>query len=232
LKWETPLKEATLLKRYKRFLADCTVDGEEFTVHVPNTGSMQSCWEPHWKCAISTSSNPARKMAHTLELTWNGESWIGVNTANANKLVKLWLSQNLIPELSNYKTIQPEKKIGESRVDFYLENHSNLPSCYVEVKNVTLKLDGVAQFPDSVTERGQKHIRELMHLKSLGHRAVMLFVVQREDVASFRPAQSLDPQYSNLLKEAHSRGVEILVYQCKMGLHELGMGKSLPFELE
>lgn len=231
MKWDTPLKEAVLLKRYKRFLADCLIDGEPFTVHVPNTGSMQSCWEPNWKCAVSTSSNLKRKMPHTLELIHNGESWIGVNTGNANKLTKEWLAQGLLPELAGYKTIQPEKKVGESRVDFYLENHPAHPPCYVEVKNVTLKLAGIAQFPDSVTERGQKHLRELMDLKSKGFRAVMLFVVQREDVSSFRPAKTLDPKYSQLLKEAHSRGVEILVYQCRMGVQELGPGNSLPFDL-
>jgi sugar fermentation stimulation protein A len=170
-------------------------------------------------------------MPHTLELIHNGQTWIGVNTGNANKLTKEWLTQNRIPELAGYKTIQPEKKIGESRVDFYLEDHPSGPPCYVEVKNVTLKLDGLAQFPDSVTERGQKHLRELMDLRSKGFRAVMLFVVQREDVLSFRPATSLDPKYSQLLKEAHSRGVEILVYQCRMGVQELGLGKSLPFDL-
>ena len=204
---------------------------ESFVAHVPNTGSMQSCWEPNWKCALSTSSNPSRKMPHTLELIHNGECWIGVNTGNANKLTKEWITLDLIPELTGYQKLRPERKIGESRVDFYLEDHPSLPDCYVEVKNVTLKLDGLAQFPDSVTERGQKHLRELITLKEAGFRAVMLFVVQREDVTSFRPASSLDPKYSQLLKEAHLRGVEILVYQCRMGLHELGFGKSLPFDL-
>jgi sugar fermentation stimulation protein A len=231
LKWEDPLTEAILLKRYKRFLADIKLNGEELTVHVPNTGSMQSCWEPNWKCAVSKSDNPKRKMPHTLELVWSGESWIGVNTANANKLVKLWLERGEIPELSGYGMIQPEKKIGESRIDFYLDNHPEMPSCYVEVKNVTLKLDGLAQFPDSVSQRGQKHLRELMELKKQGHRAVMLYVVQREDVSSFTPATAIDPVYGKLLQKAYQSGVEILVYQCKMSLSELKLGASLPFEL-
>jgi sugar fermentation stimulation protein A len=231
LKWETPLTEAILLKRYKRFLADIKLAGEDLTVHVPNTGSMQSCWEPNWKCAVSKSDNPKRKMPHTLELVWSGESWIGVNTANANKLVKLWLERREIPELSGYRTIQPEKKTGDSRIDFFLDHHPELPSCYVEVKNVTLKLDGIAQFPDSVSERGQKHLRELMELKKQGHRAVMLFVVQREDVSRFMPARAIDPVYGQLLEEAHESGVEILVYQCKMSLSELKLGAFLPFEL-
>ncbi len=231
MKWVTPLSEAILLKRYKRFLADIELNGEQFTVHVPNTGSMQSCWEPNWKCAVSKSENPNRKLGHTLELIWNGESWIGVNTANANKLVKLWLERNEIPELAGYSELYPEKKINESRIDFYQDGHPTLPPCYIEVKNVTLKLDHVAQFPDSVSVRGQKHLRELMELKKMGFRAVMLFVVQREDVSLFRPASGIDPVYGRLLKEAKEAGVEILVYQCKMDLSELKLGAPLPFEL-
>lgn len=232
MKWETPLKEAVLLKRYKRFLADIKLGDELLTVHVPNTGSMTSCWAPDWKCAVSKSDNPTRKMPYTLEFTHNGESWIGVNTANANKLTHEWLKGELIPELKGYKTITPEKKIGDSRIDFYLTDHPDLPPCYVEVKSVTLKLDGVAQFPDAVSERGQKHLKELMELKRQGQRAVMFYLVQREDVSSMRPAHSIDKKYGELLKEAHAAGVEILVYQCKMELNEIGFGKSLPFTLE
>lgn len=231
MKWSEPLIEATILKRYKRFLADIDLGEKIITAHVPNTGSMQSCWETNWKCALSVSSNPARKMPHTLELIHNGESWIGVNTGNANKLAKLWLTNHQLPELAGYQTVIPEKKIGLSRVDFYLENHPSLPPCYVEVKNVTLKLDGKAQFPDSVSERGQKHLRELMEIKKSGLRAAMLFIVQREDVSEFSPAASIDPQYAKLLKEAHNSGVEVLTYQCKMSLEGLSLGSSLPITL-
>jgi sugar fermentation stimulation protein A len=231
LKWDRPLAEAVILKRYKRFLADVQ-RGEEFlTAHVPNTGSMTGCWGPNWKCALSKSDNPARKLAHTLELTHNGESWIGVNTANANKLAHLWLKNNLIPELLGYSSIQPEKNIGDSRIDFFLEGHSNRPNCYVEVKSVTLKLDSVAQFPDAVSVRGQKHLHELMELKKNGFRAAMLYVVQREDVESMRPASSIDRKYAELLEQAIAVGVEILVYQCTLSINEIGFGKSLPFHL-
>jgi sugar fermentation stimulation protein A len=231
VKWSQPLLQARILKRYKRFLADVDLGNNIITAHVPNTGSMQSCWEPNWACALSVSSNPERKMPHTLELIHNGETWIGVNTGNANKLAKLWLTQGLIPELEGYQTVVPEKKIGQSRVDFYLENHPQQPPCYVEVKNVTLKLDGHAQFPDAVSERGQKHLRELMEIRQSGLRAAMLFVVQREDVAKFSPAASIDPDYARLLREAKETGVEIYAYQCKMGLDELGLGNSLKVEL-
>ncbi len=232
MKWDRPLTEAILVKRYKRFLADVSIKQETFTVHVPNTGSMTSCWAPEWRCALSKSDNPARKMAHTLELTHNGETWIGVNTANANKLAHLWIKQGWIPELTGYPLIQPEKKIGNSRIDFYLDGHENLPSCYVEVKSVTLKHEGMAQFPDSVSERGQKHLIELMDLKKQGHRAAMLYIVQREDVKEMRPAHSIDKKYGELLKQAHAAGVEIFVYQCRIDINEIGFGNSLPFTLE
>ncbi len=231
MKWDRPLETAIIKNRYKRFLADIDLAGELITVHVPNTGSMESCWKPDWKCAVSVSDNPKRKMAHTLELIHNGETWIGVNTGNANKLVKKWLSEKLLPGFEGYTVIRPEMKTGESRVDFYLEGHAELPPCFIEVKNVTLKLDEIAQFPDSVSERGQKHLIELMKLKSEGKRAVMIFVVQREDVRTFAPASSIDPVYAGLLKRAHDSGVEIFVYQCRMDLKELSLGKSLPFRL-
>lgn len=232
MKWDKPLTEAIILKRYKRFLADIKLGDEFITAHVPNTGAMTSCWEPNWKCAVSKSSNPTRKMPYTLEFTHNGETWIGVNTANANKLIHTWLKENLLTDLSGYKTIQPEKKIGDSRIDFFLDDHGTLPPCYVEVKNVTLKLHGVAQFPDAVTERGQKHIKELMTLKAQGFRAALVFLVQREDVASMRPASTIDPVYARLVKEAVAAGVEFYVYQCKMDVSGICFGGSLPFHLE
>lgn len=231
MKWSGKLSEATLIKRYKRFLADIKLGDVQLTVHVPNTGSMQGCWEENWPCVVSKSDNLSRKMPYTLEMTHNGETWIGVNTANANKLAKEWLTSKSLPSFEDYSVIIPEKKIGDSRVDFYLEGHPELPACYLEVKNVTLKLSGLAQFPDSVSLRGQKHLIELMKLKKEGFRAAMLFVVQREDVNEFRPALEIDPVYGKLLAEAHKTGVEIFVYQCKMGLEELALGKSLPYRL-
>jgi sugar fermentation stimulation protein A len=229
--WDKPLVEATILKRYKRFLADVSIEGKVLTAHVPNTGSMVSCWEPEWKCALSISDNPNRKMSHTLELIHNGESWIGVNTANANKLAKLWLTQDLLPELKGYTKVNPEKKIGDSRVDFFLEGHPTHPDCYVEVKSVTLRVNDHAQFPDAVSERGQKHLRELMQIKKSGLRAVMLFIVQREDVKSFSPASNIDPVYAGLLKEAHLCGVEILVYGCSFETQSIGLKGPLTWEL-
>lgn len=230
--WEKPLIEGVLLKRYKRFLADVMIGNSLQTVHVPNTGSMTSCWGPNWKCAVSLSENPNRKMPYTLELTYNDHSWIGVNTANANKLAKEWLVKHLISELNGYSNIQSEKKIGDSRIDFYLEGHQSFPPCYVEVKSVTLKLDEVAQFPDAITERGQKHLIELIKLKEMGNRAVMLFIVQREDVSEMKPAKSIDKKYSELLEKAIQSGVEVLVYQCQLGTKGIEFKGKIPFHLE
>lgn len=231
MKWELPLQEGILLNRYKRFLADVVLDDKTHVAHVPNTGSMTSCWEPNWKCALSVSNNPKRKLAHTLELTHNGESWIGVNTGNANKLVQEWLQNKLLPPFAQYSTITPEKKIFDSRIDFYLEEE-DLPACYIEVKSVTLKRDGMAQFPDAVSTRGQKHLKDLIEIKKSGLRAAMVYVVQREDVEVMGPAHAIDPQYGKFLKEAVLAGVEIFVYQCKIDLNEIKFGRPLAFNLE
>ncbi len=231
MQWDPPLTEAILIKRYKRFLADVRLGSDTTTVHVPNTGSMTGCWEPEWGCAISRSTNPTRKMPYTLELTHNGASWIGVNTGTANKLALKWIQDGLIPELSGYDRITPEKKVRGSRIDFFLDSHPSLPAAYVEVKSVTLKLDGVAQFPDAVSERAQKHVTELIALKCEGFRAVLLYIVQRQDVGSVRPAASIDPTYAALLREATKAGVEVLAYQADLDLHGIRFGRSLPVSL-
>lgn len=231
MQWDSPVIVTTLKKRYKRFLADIVINEGIEVAHVPNTGSMTSCWDSDWRCLVTHSDNPNRKLKFTLEMTHNGESWIGVNTANANKLVKEWLINKQLSAFSAYDQVVPEKKHGASRFDFYLEAQDNLPACYIEVKNVTLKLDDKAQFPDAVSERGQKHLKELMDLKKEGYRCAMVYVVQREDVESFSPAKTIDPVYAQLLNEAAHTGVEIYVYQCRLdetGIHYL---KEIPYTL-
>jgi sugar fermentation stimulation protein A len=231
VKWESPLLEGIILKRYKRFLADIKLDDNIITAHVANTGSMKSCWESGQKCAISKSENPNRKLPYSLELTHNDKSWIGVNTANANKLAKHWLTENLIEEFSGYQEITPEKTFGKSRIDFYLSGHSDLPDLYVEVKSVTLVEKQIALFPDSISTRGQKHLEELMHLKKAGLRAAMLFIVQREDCEEFRPATEIDPDYAHLLKQAQKTGVEILCLQAQIDLKGFQLKRKLPIIL-
>ena len=233
MKFAYPTHTGTITNRYKRFLSDIELpDGQEVNAHVPNTGSMKTCWEPGWKVLVTHNDDPKRKMKYTLEMTNNGDSWICVNTGMTNKLVKEALENEVISELTGYENIKPEKKVKDSRIDFFLSEHCDKPDCYVEVKNVTLKGPGkLALFPDSVSTRGQKHLKDLMELKEEGLRAVMLYVVNREDVNEFSPAEEIDPKYAALLKEANDKGVEILAYQCSLSENEIVLKKKIKVSL-
>jgi len=219
----------TIQKRYKRFLSDITLDdGEQINAHVPNTGSMTQCWGEDWKVLVTKSDNPKRKLAYTLELTNNGHTWISVNTSRTNKLVHEALEGSKIKELLGYKSIRAEKKIFDSRLDFFLSEHDNKADAYLEVKNATLTdNEGTCLFPDSVSTRGQKHLIDLMKIKETGTRAIMLYVVNREDVDSFSPASQIDPEYARLLKEAAKKGVEVLAYQSKINDKEIYIDKKI-----
>lgn len=232
MKFNQPLIEATILKRYKRFLSDIELStGEVICAHVPNTGSMTSCWEKGWKVYLSESDNPKRKLKYTLELTDNGESLISVNTSLTNKIVMEALETKAIEEVSDYEQIKAEKKVLDSRIDFYLTSDGK-PDLYLEVKNVTLKTDqDLVQFPDAVSTRGQKHLKDLIELKKQGNRAVMLYVVNREDAKMFTPADHIDPEYGKLLREANAAGVEILAYQSKLSPNEIKLSNKIPIGL-
>jgi sugar fermentation stimulation protein A len=233
MKFLLPTHIATIENRYKRFLCDIRLSsGEMVNAHVPNTGSMTTCWEPNWKVLVTQNDNPKRKLKYTLEMTHNGNTWISVNTSLTNKLVKEALDNKVITELVDYPQIKAEKKVLDSRLDFFLSGIDAKPDCYVEVKNVTLKGPAnLVLFPDSVTTRGQKHLKDLMQLKSEGFRAVMLYIVNREDVDTFSPAKDIDPIYTNLLIEAQSAGVEILVYQTKLSEEEIYINKKIKVKL-
>lgn len=218
----------TIQKRYKRFLSDITLDsGEQINAHVPNTGSMKECWGPDWKVLVTHADDPKRKLQYTLEMTHNGSSWICVNTGLTNKLVHEALNDGVIEELIGYEEVKPEKKYKESRIDFFLSSHGSKEDCYVEVKNVTL-IDGEkALFPDAVSTRGQKHLRDLMEIKEQGLRACMLYVINRTDANTFSPAKDIDPTYAQLLVEAQSKGVEILAYQCSLNEEEIVLNNPI-----
>jgi len=233
MQFSSTLISGKILKRYKRFLADIELtNGEVVTAHVANTGSMKTCWEPGWDVLLSHHDNPNRKLKYSLELIHNGSTWIGINTSLPNKLAKEAIENGTIKELQGYEHLKPEHKVGKSRIDILLYNGdkkemSNL--CYVEIKNVTMKGEGeLAIFPDAVTERGQKHLRELKELVALGHRAVMLYIIQRSDVSSFSPAKDIDPTYSSLLSEAVQAGVEVLAYQCQLVPEQVTISHSIP----
>jgi sugar fermentation stimulation protein A len=224
------LVEGRLIRRYKRFLADVQLDAGVVTAACPNTGSMMGCCEPGSRVWLSESDSATRKYRHTWELVEVGKVMIGINTARPNALVAEAIATGAIPELAGYSGIRREVTYGEerSRVDLLLEHPDRAP-CYVEVKNVTAAVSrGVALFPDSVSERAAKHLRELMRLKAAGLRPVQLYCVQRGDVDEVRPADAIDFEYGRTLREAIAAGVEVLAYRAKVTPSEIRLERPIP----
>lgn len=215
-----PLIPGRLERRYKRFLADVVLDtGERVTAHCPNTGSMLGCAEPGSAVWVSRADNPRRKYPYTWELVQVPPGvLVGINTARSNRLVREGMDAGVIAELRGYERVRPEVRYGEerSRIDFLLEADARAP-CYVEVKNVTAAVEGgVAVFPDAVTARGTRHLRELRTIVLNGDRAMVLFCVQRGDVHEVRPADHIDPAYGRTLREALAAGVEAVAYRAEL----------------
>lgn len=223
---------ATLLKRYKRFLADVKLaSGETVTVHCPNTGSMAGCCEAGRKVYLSVHHNPKRKYKYTWELIAMPTSLVGVNTLIPNRLVCQSIEQQLIAEVAGYSKIQREVKIGErSRIDLLLTGGSG-DRCYIEIKNCTLVNEGVAQFPDAVTTRGLRHIIELENLVKAGHRCIMFYFIQRMDARVFHPADHIDPAYGRRLRQAAEKGIEVLAYDAQISLQRIKLNNNIPCEL-
>jgi len=235
------LEPSILIKRYKRFLADVIHPTlGEITVHCPNTGSMKNCWQAGWKVWLQKSDNPKRKYAYTWVLAQNEQGeMIGINTLFANRLVYEGLENNKIAEIADICKINKEVKYGEenSRIDL-LVNHFDHSKTYIEVKSVTLKETlsdatsaGQGFFPDAVTTRGQKHIRELTACVEKGDRAVLFFMVQHTGIERVSIASQIDPDYALLLKTAMDKGVQVLVYRAKISEREIVLDQSLPFLL-
>ncbi|MCG2836644.1 DNA/RNA nuclease SfsA [Photobacterium sp. WH77] len=227
------LQSATLIKRYKRFLADITLpDGTTTTIHCANTGAMTGCADPGSTIWYSTSDNPKRKYAHSWELTQTQDGhWICINTARANQIVVEALKNNHIPELSGYASLRTEVKYGteNSRVDIVLDDPS-LPSCFIEVKSVTLlEDDGRGYFPDAVTTRGQKHLRELAEVAATGQRAVLFFAVLHSGIENVAAARHIDPVYDELLEQAEKAGVEVLCYRAEISPTALTLSQRIEF---
>jgi sugar fermentation stimulation protein A len=242
----------TLIERYKRFLVDVELeDGTVITAHCPNTGRMTTCTQPGWRVALSDSRNPQRKHRYTWELVHNGTCWICVNTGRANELAYEALSKGIIPELAGYTEVLREQTFGRSRFDLLLRQPgvacaSRLreratgsppggeadpaPSCYIEVKNVTLLADdGCYAFPDAVTERGRKHLRELIDVVHAGHRAAMLYVIARSGGGAFRAAREIDPAYAAALDAALAAGVEVYAWQASVSPAALFLSHPVHF---
>ncbi|MBK6283824.1 MAG: DNA/RNA nuclease SfsA [Draconibacterium sp.] len=224
------LIHGTLIRRYKRFLADIKLDNEtEVVAHCTNSGSMKSCLENGAEVYLTPVYDAKRRTKFTWEMIKINGDWIGINTGNPNKLAFEAISAGTIPELAGYSTVKREVQFGDSRFDIFAENDNE--KCFIEVKNVTMKEGKYALFPDSVTVRGQKHLKTLMEVKAAGMRAVMLYIIQRSDTEIFAPAIEIDPEYAKALKLAVIAGVEIIAMQAKVTPEKIELVRKLPVEI-
>ena len=224
-----PLIHGKLIKRYKRFLADVQLaSGEITTVHCPNTGTMLSCSTPGSAVCLSLSDNPKRKYPHTLEMVQDNKTWVGVNTSRTNKLVIEALEKGQILEFTDIDSIKAEVKTSkESRLDLLIKQHGQ--NSYMEIKNCSLAVDGCAMFPDAVTTRGTKHLKELIRLKDEGFETCIFFLVQRTDADRFAPAAHIDQVYAKTIEQAAAAGVRILVYQAEVNPTGIEVVRALPY---
>ncbi len=231
MKLPEPLYPGILIRRYQRFLADVLLDnGTMVTTHCPNSGSMLGCNIPGSRVLLSRSDNLSRKYPYTWEMVNIGGIWVGINTGRPNLLVREWIKEGMIEELQGFPQLRAEVAYGSnSRIDLLLQRGESC--CYVEVKNVTMVENGRALFPDAVTTRGQKHLRELMEVVKRGDRGVIFFVVQRSDAGSVTAADEIDPEYGRLLRQAVACGVEALAYQAIVKPSEITLGRRLPVNI-
>lgn len=231
MKLNTPLTRGTLVERYKRFFGDVRLaDGTIVTAHCANSGSMMNVKEPGSTVWLSANQNPKAKLDWRWEMIEIDGAKVGINTMHPNRIVEEAILDNRIKELTGYKDCRCEVKYGleNSRIDLLLEEPG---LCYVEVKNVTLKRENRAEFPDAVTTRGAKHLRELHEMVRCGHRAVMVYLVQREDCEYFTVAGDIDSEYEKGLRTAIAGGVEVLCYQCKLSIEEILLDKPLEIRI-
>ena len=232
MKFSDPLVRGKLIKRYKRFLVDIELEsGKVVVAHCANPGSMMNLLLPDAEVWLSLASNPNRKLKYTWEMIKYEDTLIGLNTSLPNKIVEDAIQQDLVVEFTEYDSLKREVKYGEnSRIDILLQS-SNLPDCYLEVKSVTLKRPGngnnLAEFPDSVTVRGTKHLHELSGQVANGNRAAMFYLVQREDCNRLSIAGDIDPNYANAFIAARKAGVEMLCYGCSISPEAIKIRRKL-----
>ncbi|MFQ5418707.1 MAG: DNA/RNA nuclease SfsA [Myxococcota bacterium] len=222
------------LRRYKRFFVDVETEaGGTLTVHCANPGSMLGFIRPGAAVRCSSSENPKRKLRHTLEMMRVGRVWVGLQTNRANHIAARALAAGAVRELAGYRALQPEVRVdGHSRLDFALAEHPrDRRTAYVEVKSVTLASGRVARFPDSITERGRRHLEVLARLRRRGHRAALLFLVQRGDCDRVEPADDIDPDYGAALRAAASAGVELFALGARVTARAITVERSLPVKL-
>lgn len=234
MRFDSPLIRGTLIKRYKRFLADIELeDGTLITAHCANPGSMITVCDPGSRVWLSSHDVATRKLKYSWELLEipGADSFAGINTARPNRIVEEAIAAGGVAELAGYETMRREVKYGtrNSRIDLLLEDAAK-PPCYVEIKNVTMcRKAGFAEFPDSVTVRGAKHLAELADVAQSGGRAVMFYLVQRNDCNRCGIARDIDPGYSAGLDKALQAGVEVICYECRISIQEIVLDKAIDF---
>ena len=233
MKFETPLIPAQFVRRYKRFFCDARLeDGREVTAHCPNPGSMLTLLESGQRIWLSYSDNPKRKLKYGWELVQGSSGFVGINTGRANRIVAEALAVDRLEPLRGYTSLSREVPYGErSRIDFLLRDDKR-PPCYLEVKSVTMsRQTGLAEFPDSVTARGTKHLEELARVANTGERAVLLFLIQRNDAERMTIADDVDPAYMRALRKALRRGVEVFGYKSKISTDAIRLAERVPVEV-
>lgn len=226
-----PLVHGKLIKRYKRFLADVELDSGELVIaHCTNSGSMKTCIEENAEVYLTYVDDPKRKTQYTWEMIKINGDWIGINTGIPNVLAYEAIRDQKIDGLNTYTEVKREVKFEDSRFDVFAKNA--FEDCFIEVKNVSMKVGEYARFPDAVTTRGRKHLETLIRVKKSGMRAVMLYVIQRSDVSIFGAAYDIDPAYAHALKKAADNGVEIFAYQAEVKPEGIELMKQLPVDLD
>jgi len=228
MKFPAPIQKGILIKRYKRFLADIDLGGQVITAHCANPGSMMGLKEPGSSVWVTKAQNPNRKLGYDFQVIEVGGTPVGINTSWPNKIVEEAIINEAIPELAGYAVIRREVKYGvNSRIDLLLEDENKLP-CYVEIKSITLsRKTGLAEFPDSPTARGTKHLKELAKIAKQDARAVMFYCVQRRDCTAFSLARDIDPEYGREFDMARNAGLEILAYDCDVSVSGITLHRPL-----
>ena len=230
MKFKERLLQGTLIKRYKRFFVDIKYKNKIITGHCPNTGSMMGLLNKGNKIWFSRSDNLSRKLKYTLEIIEVGKKMIGINTLLTNKIVFEALSQKKIKNFAKFNNIKPEVKFSDkTRFDFLISD--NKEKCFLEVKNVTLsRKDKIAEFPDAITSRGTKHLKELIIAKQRGFESYILYLIQREDCKSFRIAKDIDEDYKIAFDKALKKGVKIICYDCKISTEGIKLNNRINYE--
>ena len=230
MKFKERLLQGTLIKRYKRFFADIKYKNEVITAHCPNSGSMMGLLDSGNKVWFSIASNLNRKLKYTLEIIESEKKMVGINTQLANKIILEALNKKKIKKLIKFNNIRTEVKFSDkTRFDFLISNSKE--KCFVEVKNVTLvREEKIAEFPDAITSRGTKHLKELIEAKKQGFKSYILYLIQREDCGYFKIAKDIDEEYKIAYDEAIKSGVKMLCYNCKLSSKEIKLNRQINYE--